>query len=125
MVAQKSADFGQLFRRHRKAAGKTLRAFCRENGYDPSNISKLERGKLPPPKGEKLDEYAEALGIERGSDEWYEFRDVAATSAGRIPERLLSDEEVIKKLPVVFNTLGGEKPSEEQIKSLIDLLRET
>lgn len=117
--------FGTLFRKHRKDAGKTLRAFCREHGYDPSNISKLERGKLPPPKEEKLEEYAAALGLEKGTDKWYEFFDVAAACAGRVPDRLMSDDDVMKKLPVLFNTLGGSKPSDEQLEDLIRLLRES
>ena len=55
------AEFGKLFKERRMALGKTLRQFCREHGLDHGNISKLERGLLKPPTGEKLAEYASHL----------------------------------------------------------------
>ena len=42
--------FGEYFKASRIAIKKTLRQFCIENGLDPGNISKLERGLLPPPQ---------------------------------------------------------------------------
>ena len=44
---------------------------------DPGNISKLERGKMPPPGHDVLERYAGHLGIEEGSSEWYRFFDLA------------------------------------------------
>ena len=79
--------FAACFKQHRIKAGLTLRAFCLEHGFDPGNISKLERGRMPPPKAqEKLTEYATALKIVPGSDEWYEFFDLAASR--RLPTLL-------------------------------------
>ena len=99
-------SFGAYFKDRRIAAGKTLRAFCQEHGFDPGNISKLERGRMSPPESEaKLTEYAEALGLKRGSDEWYEFCDLAAAEAGRLPADLQSDAEVLKRVPVLFRAV--------------------
>ena len=42
--------FGAFFRAKRKALGITLREFCRRNGFDPGNVSRLERGLVPPPQ---------------------------------------------------------------------------
>ncbi|MBI2457639.1 MAG: helix-turn-helix transcriptional regulator [candidate division NC10 bacterium] len=65
----------------------TLRQFCEGHGYDPGNISKLERGLLPPPESkEKLTEYAKALKIRRGSDAWYQFFDLARASPTPVPD---------------------------------------
>ena len=78
------AIFGSYFKQLRRQKKEmSLRSFCRKYGYDPGNVSKLERGKMPPPKSpDKLAEYAEALGIQEGSDEWIEFYDRAAAARG-------------------------------------------
>ena len=116
--------FGAFFKACRVKSGITLRAFCNMHGFDPGNISRLERGRMPPPTSEeKLTEYAEALGIERGSDDWYEFFDRAAAERGRIPADLLSDEELLGKMPVLFRTLRGDKFDASQLDDLIERIR--
>jgi transcriptional regulator with XRE-family HTH domain len=117
-------EFGNLFRRLRQEAGFTLREFCHRNGFDPANLSKIERGRAKPPTGEALDKYLKALGLEPESAQWYDLHDRAAACAGEIPARLMADEEVVKKLPLVFQTLGSKRPSREALQSLIDLIRE-
>ncbi|MBI4680063.1 MAG: helix-turn-helix transcriptional regulator [Nitrospirae bacterium] len=110
--------FGEFFKIKRIEMDKTLRQFCLENGLDPGNISKLERGLLQPPTEGKLEHYAKCLGIKKGSDDWYEFFDLAHASAGRIPQEILSDEEALAKLPLVFRTLRGQKLNKEQLNKL-------
>lgn len=118
-----SKTFGEFFKAQRMATGKTLREFCLERGYDPGNLSKLERGLLPPPQSrEKLEEYARALGLREGTDVWYDFFDLAAAETGRIPEDL-QDEKLVKKLPVIFRTLRGRKLTDEQLDQLVERLR--
>lgn len=120
-----TALFGEFFKKKRIEIGKTLRQFCIENNLDPGNISKLERGILPPPTSEKkLEHYAESLKIKKGSDDWYEFFDLAHASAGRIPEEILSDENRVSKLPLVFRTLRGQKLTKEQLNKLAKELKE-
>lgn len=87
-------------------------------------MSKLERGLLPPSTSrEKLDQYACALGLEAGTNEWYEFFDLAAVAAGQVPADLLSDEELVAKLPLIFRTLRGDRASDEQLDDLIERVR--
>jgi len=113
------ALFGGYFKKKRLEIGKTLRQFCLENGLDPGNISKIERGILPPPQSrEKLAHYAKWLGIVEGSDEWLEFFDIARTDIGRIPEEILADSNIVAKLPLVFRTLKGLKLTGEQLEKL-------
>jgi transcriptional regulator with XRE-family HTH domain len=115
--------FGEFFKAQRIASGKTLREFCLERGYDPGNLSKLERGLLSPPQArEKLEEYAKALKLREGTDGWYVFFDLAAAETGRIPEDL-RDEDLVKKLPVIFRTLRGRKLTDEQLDQLVERLR--
>jgi len=118
-----NARFGAYFRARRVLLKKTLRRFCLENGLDPGNVSRLERGLLPPPRREKLEEYARLLELREGSDEWYTFFDLAAAEAGRLPEDLRADPEVLDKAPVLFRTLRGQKVSDEQLDGLLDLIR--
>ena len=102
-----------------------LREFCLENGYDPSNWSKIEREVLPPPRDEDtLRTWAKQLGLKQGSDDWLKFFDYAAVDSGRIPDYVLKDEKLVAQLPVFFRTLSGDKPSGEELENLIKLLRE-
>jgi len=116
--------FGQFFKERRIALRKTLRQFCRENGLDPGNISRLERGLLQPPQGrETLESYAGLLKLKKGSDDWYTFFDLAAAETGRIPAELLEDDDVVEKLPILFRTLRGQKVSNEQLDELVRTIR--
>lgn len=116
--------FGQFFKEMRLRTGLSLRQFCLDHGLDPGNISKMERGLASPPQSkDKLEEYAQYLSIEKDSDDWYKFFDYAAASTGRIPPDVMSDEELVKKLPVVFRTLRGQKLSVEKLSDLVELIR--
>ncbi|MGB6044084.1 MAG: helix-turn-helix transcriptional regulator [Pirellulales bacterium] len=116
--------FGEFFKKRRIALRKTLRQFCRDNDLDPGNISRLERGLLPPPQGrETLESYAKLLKLKKGSDEWYMFFDLAAAETGRIPQEILDNEDIVGKLPILFRTLRGQKVPHEQLKELLRTLR--
>ena len=117
-------SLGDYFKQCRIASGLTLRAFCERHKLDPGNLSKLERGILPPPESDsKIEEYATMLGLKKGSSFWYEFFDLAAAERGRIPKDLLSDDEVLGKLPVLFRTLRGAKVSDRHLDQLIERIR--
>lgn len=119
-----SSRFGDFFKAKRIALGVTLRQFCLEGGLDAGNLSRLERGMIPPPRSrEKLEDYAKLLHLKQDSDDWMTFFDLAAAEAGRIPQDLLNDEEVLEKLPILFRTLRGQKVSEEQLDDLVKKLK--
>jgi transcriptional regulator with XRE-family HTH domain len=102
----------------------TLREFCLKFGLDPGNISKMERGLLPPPSSrEKLEQYASFLHLSEGTNEWYEFFDLAAACTGRIPPYLMDDSQLVKRLPLVFRTLRGQKVPEDQLDTLAEVIR--
>lgn len=116
--------FGAMLKRLRVKRELTLREFCQQHGFDPGNYSRLERGVYAPPQDRnKLEQYATALGISPGGDDWLEFFDTAAASRGEIPRDLLSDEEVVKKLPVLFRTLRAKPVSAEMLDELVDQIR--
>ena len=121
-MEEKETTFGAFFKKRRMSLGLTLREFCHQNGLDAGNLSRLERGLMPPPQGERLIAYARTLGLREGSDEWYEFFDLAAAEKGRIPEDLQT-EEILEKLPILFRTLCGQKVPDDKLDELVDLVK--
>ena len=116
--------FGIFFKEKRRGSGLTLREFCRKNGFDAGNISKIERGLLPPPQSrEKISEYAEALGNKEGTDDWIEFFDLAATGAGRIPSDIASNDELMDALPILFRSIRKKDIDDEGLESLINSIK--
>ncbi len=117
--------FGELFKKLRMESNLSLRAFCVKHGYDPGNISKLERGRMAPPQSEeKLVEYGLALGLETGSERMQEFVDTGLTCAGQIPPEIMSNEELVGKLPVLLRTIN-KKLTREQLDDFIKMVRES
>ena len=99
-------NFGEFFRSNRKILSPTLREFCRRNGFDAGNISRLERGLVPPPQARQLlESYAKALKLEEGTAEWDRFFELAAAETGRIPADVLKNGQSIQKLPKLFRQL--------------------
>ncbi|MHC4248179.1 MAG: helix-turn-helix domain-containing protein [Planctomycetota bacterium] len=116
--------FGEAFRARRRELGLTLREFCRRSGLDPGNVSRLERGRLAPPADRaKLEEYARHLGFEEESEGWTEFLDLGQVCAGAIPDEVMGNEALVKKLPLVFRTCSGRAPTRKQIERLVEILR--
>ena len=110
-----------FIREKRIASGLTLREFCRLTGFDASNWSKIERNLLPPPQSRKaLESIASVLSIVSGSQVYKELMDLAALSS--VPEDLI-EPEILEQLPVFFRTVRGEKPTEEELKTLITKIR--
>jgi len=102
----------------------TLREFCKRAGCDPANISRVERGLMPPPKGrEILERYATALGLEKDSDDWLTFLDLAAADQGMMPADIMENEALVRALPVFFRTLRGQKPTPEEMRKIADKIR--
>jgi transcriptional regulator with XRE-family HTH domain len=117
--------FGDYLREQRARRRLTLRKFCQRAGLDPGNVSKLERGLLPAPESEEtLTRYASALRISAGTKEWQELVDVAAASRGHLPGDLISDQQVLSSLPVLFRTLRGQKLTPQLLEAVIQKVRE-
>lgn len=115
--------FGEFLKKRRTALGLTLRRFAIQHGFDAGNLSRIERGLLPPPSSrEILERYALALQLSEGSDEWLEFFDLAAIQAGRLPQGL-PEEALVAKLPIFFRTLRGQRVPEDKLDELVAIIR--
>ena len=116
--------FGKTMYELRIKKGITLREMCRRVNHDPSNFSKIERGKITPPADKKtLELWARALGLKRGSKEIDEFIFQANIAQGIIPFDILSEKELVASLPAFFRTLKNKKPTKDEIDNLINLIR--
>lgn len=119
-------NFAAFFQALRKGQRITLRAFCESADADPGNISRMERRAIPPPQDHAiLARYAKALGLKDGSDDWYQFFDFAAADRGIIPQDIMNDAELVKKLPAFFRTLRGQKPTETEMRKVIGKIRQS
>ena len=119
-----SKNFGEFFREKRVNSGLTLRKFCERYGYDPGNISRLERNILSPTlDDDKLAGYASALKIKRDSENWVLFHDLAHTSKGKLPADIKNDDEVLNMLPAFFRTMRNKKIDKQKLEKLIELLK--
>lgn len=119
--------FGEFFRKKRIERGLTLRAFCQKHNFDPGNISRLERGKLLPPKGKtRLRAYATSLGLKQGTKDWEKFFDLASISRGEIPQDIMENSsELVSKLPLFFRTVRRGKLKRKTIEEMIELIKKS
>lgn len=113
--------FAEFVRDARLNAGYTLRNFCKEIGEDPSNWSKVERELLKPPSDrDKLELIALVLGFDENGEKFQLLFDLAAVAF--IPKGLV-EEEILDQLPLLFRTVRGEKPTNEELKKLAEKIK--
>jgi transcriptional regulator with XRE-family HTH domain len=115
--------FGDFVRTRRSELGFTLRDFCQTFGYDPSNWSKVERGKLPPSDDQHiLDVWAEQLNIKKGTDNWQLFSDLAFQGRGKIPPDILENELYTDALLHFYKTLREQQPTQEDLDRFVEIV---
>lgn len=115
--------FGKTLKELRIKKGIGLREICKLTNYDPSNWSKIERGKIAPPTDEViLKKWAVILGI-KTKEGIREFIDNASIAQGIIPEDIISQDNAVEYLPAFFRTLRNKKPTKREIDKLIELIR--
>ena len=115
-------QFGELVKELRIGIKKTLRSFCSELSFDPSNWSKIERGINPAPKPKSLENIALYFDLKGQSK--IEFMDAAALSKGQLPNDIVSNDILMKKMPVFFRNIRNEQViPNDQIDNLMDDIR--
>jgi len=121
----KRKTFGEFFKEKRMVIGLTLRQFCEQYSLDAGNLSKIERGLVPPPKSDNiLEKYAGYLKLKKGTDDWYEFFDLAAAESGKLPKELM-DKDIMERMPMLFRTLRGKKLTKDKLDKLIKIIKES
>ncbi|MFA6306618.1 MAG: helix-turn-helix transcriptional regulator [Patescibacteria group bacterium] len=116
--------FGELLKNLRIEKNLSLREICKLADYDPSNWSKIERGKMAPPSDKNtLIKWTKIFGLLPNKKELNDFIDCAAIAQGIIPEDILSDADTVKLLPAFFRTMRDEKPTKREIEALFKLIK--
>ena len=116
--------FGARLRELRNAAHIGLREFCEKVRMEPSNYSRLERDITPAPQDHgKLEPIREALSLEPQSSVWIDLLRLADLSRGALPRRVMTDAEVMNKMPALMRRLDGEPMTDEQVEELVALVR--
>lgn len=116
--------FGTNLKNLRIEKGLSLRKMCQVVGFDPSNWSKIERGKNSPPSDIRiLKKWAKLLGLVDKPKEMQNFLDEAQIAQGIIPLDILSTQETVDCLPAFFRTLRNKKPTKEEVNKLLELIK--
>jgi transcriptional regulator with XRE-family HTH domain len=116
-------EFGKILKKLRIKANLSLRDVCKSVNYDPSNWSKIERGKMSPPSKEPiLIEWAKVLNLKTKKD-IQDFIDKATIAQGIIPKDILQDENMVEYLPAFLRTLRNKKPTKKEIDKLMELIK--
>ncbi len=116
--------FGKLLYELRIKKELTLREMCRRVDYDPSNFSKIERGKMIPPSEKKtLEFWAKTLGLKKKSEKFEEFIYQANVAQNIIPLDVMQEKELVAALPAFFRTLKNKKPTKKDINKIINLIK--
>ena len=118
--------FGQFIHSMRLNKQFGLRYFAREIGWQPSNLSNLEHGRLKPPQDKNtLLNFAEVLGFDKDCDEYNILFELSAQENKKIIpadiEEFVSGKEAI---PVLFRTMNEHKFKNSDIKELIEHIRD-
>jgi len=123
MPREKTRTFGAELKRLRMASGMGLRVFANLIDMAPSNLSNIERGKIPPPAGKKmLDTICDALGLPPDDPNRVLVFDLAAAGR-RIPADVA---EAVKKqpgVPVLVRTVADKQLSEKKIRELAEYIK--
>lgn len=120
------SEFGEFLRSERLEKGLGLRKFSGHVGLEPAYISRMERGKVLPPKDqETLKIFAEILGFEENSDKYIALFDLAARGRGtHVPADVEAALESPELIPVLLRTISDKKVSKEDLAELVEYIKE-
>ena len=118
-------NWGDFVREKRLSAGYGLRQFASLVGILPSNYNNMEKGRMSPPQGnDRLDQIADVLGMEAGSEDYHMLMDLAVAGKDKLPadvEKYAKENELV---PILLRTLENQKLSEEELRELFRQLNE-
>lgn len=112
--------FGEYLRACRLKAGYGLRVFAEAIEMQPSNLSNVEHGRLPPPQDlATLTRIADALAFLEGSRERERLFDLAvAHKKQRLPADVAGFAAKTPGIPVILRTLQNRRLTRKEIEDL-------
>jgi len=126
MVGPRQAEtFGGLLKKIRvEDAGIGLRAFAELIGYQPSNLSNLERGRAKPPAAhKKILEICDALGLAECDPKRQKLIDLAARERDAVPGDVAEAIKTQPGIPVLVRTIYNRQLSETKLKELAEYIK--
>ncbi len=116
----KRETFGEYLRACRLRAGFGLRVFAEAVEMQPSNLSNVEHGRIPPPQDLRiLGRIAEALGCPEGSKERDRLFDLAvAHKKQTLPPDVAAFAAKTPGIPVMLRTLQNRRLTKQEIEEL-------
>jgi transcriptional regulator with XRE-family HTH domain len=117
-------QFGKYLRELRLNAGFGLRAFAETVGLKPSNLSRIETGRMAPPtSGERIAEIAQSLGLEEDSAEFKKLNDLAAQARpGTVPPDVEDYAAQQPGVPLLLRTAKGKQLDEAEFRRLAEYI---
>jgi transcriptional regulator with XRE-family HTH domain len=119
-------NFGQLLKKIRiEEANIGLRSFAELVELQPSNLSNMERGKIPAPANkETLDRICDALGLSSADPRKAALFDLAVKDSKRIPADIATAIKENKGVPVLVRTVANKQLSDEKLRELTKYIEE-
>ena len=118
-------NWGEFIRERRLEAGYGLREFAALIGIQPSNYNHMEKGRKSPPQGkDQLDQIAEALGIQTGSEDYAKLMDLAAANKDKLPADVAEFAKNNELVPILLRTLDNKKLTRDKFKQLVTELNQ-
>ena len=108
----------------RLRAGFGLRTFAETVGLKPSNLSRLETGRMAPPtSAERLTQIAKALDLGEESPEFRKLNDLAASARpGTVPPDVGDYAARQAGVPLLLRTAKGKQLNEEEFRRLTEYI---
>lgn len=118
-------EFGAFFRQLRIDSGLSLGKFSKAVQYDVSNLSKIERGLIPPPPSNiQLRLWLRELGIDKNNDNYLKFLTLASLTRAEFPDGV-AKKDILQFLPAFYRAMGNKYEDKEKYRKLIKLLEKS
>lgn len=125
-ITQAEESFGQLLKKIRiEKANIGLRRFAELVEIQPSNLSNMERGKIPPPANSKTIKcICDTLGLSKSDSLRSQLFDLAAHKSNRIPADVADIVKQNAGVPVLVRTVNNKQLSEDKLRELATYIEE-
>jgi transcriptional regulator with XRE-family HTH domain len=118
--------FGTYLRESRLKVGYGLRSFAEAVEMQPSNLSNVEHGRMPPPQDlTALAKIADTLGLPEGSTERTRLFDLAvAHKQPALPPDVAAFAAKTPGIPVLLRTIENKRLTREDLARLTDYINQ-
>lgn len=126
MSSEKAKEtFGSLLKKIRaEDADIALRAFADMTNMSPSNLSNIERDRVPPPANRKtIVELCDSLGLAKNDPRREKLFDLAAEAKNRIPADAADGVKNHAGVPVFVGAVANEQLAEDQLRELTEYVK--